>query len=65
MMDEHEHCREEMKRINQEWSERYYKSCRVKAVVLDEGEQPSRKISKYLNITTIIQDIDGLVVMVK
>ena len=63
-MDEHENCREEMRRINSEWAERFYREIRIKQVLITEGDHHGTW-QRVGNIDKVIQEPDGLTILIK
>lgn len=63
MLDGHEKCYEEMRRIDAEWRERYNDSYRVKKVIITERDQ-NGTWERVGNIKHIIYESDGLTIFI-
>ena len=64
LMDEHEACREEMRRIHNEWADKFYHFSRVKQVLITEGDHHGTW-QRVGNIDRIIHEPDGITVFIK
>ena len=62
--DQHYPCKEQLKRLNAEWADRYYMSNRVKSVIR-ETDDGSGKVMHVLQVLDVVNEDDGVTVIVR
>ena len=63
--DPHYPCNEKLKRLNADWADRYYNSSRVKSVVMEEVDIVEGKTVKVLQVIDVVNEDDGLTIIVR
>lgn len=65
MFDPHEPCRKQLLKLNTDWADRYYNSSRVKSVVMETIGGDGDKVMNILQVLEVINEDDGVTVIVR